>query len=110
MSKKKKPYFPNNWQAYANCPAEMFESFPMEQFMDWRVEGWEIPSSIACIIREEDKESGRVKEYVYSRQSAAQKRVNKIMDKGNIFTVCGHDGLHYMFPKELEEDYDDPLA
>ena len=58
MSKKKKPYFPNNWQAYANCPAEMFDSLPIEQFFDWRVEGWEIPSSVAAIIREQDLESG----------------------------------------------------
>tara|TARA_Y100001951_G_C11175257_1_gene202683 strand:+ start:72 stop:401 length:330 start_codon:yes stop_codon:yes gene_type:complete len=109
MSKKKKPYYPNNWQAYANCPDEFFESLPIEQFMDWRVEGWEIPSSIACIIREEDKETGTINEYVYSRNSAAQKRVNKIMNKGNTFIVCGHDGLHHMYPKD-EELYDDPLA
>ena len=110
MSKKKKPYFPNNWQAYANCPAEMFESLPIEQFMDWRVDGWEIPSSVSCIIREEDKENGTINEYTYSRASAAQKRVNKIMDKGNTFVVCAHDGLHLMSPKDEVPEYDDPLA
>lgn len=111
MSKKKnKPYFPNNWKAYANTPDDMFEPLPIEQFMDWRVEGWEIPSSIACIIREEDKESGTVNEYTYSRHSAAQKRVNQIMAKGNEFTVCAHDGLHHMKPRDLEVDYDDPLT
>ena len=107
---KKKPYYPNNWQAYANCPDDMFEPISMEQFTHWKIEGWEIPSSISCIIREEDKESGTIKEYTYSRDSAAQKRVNKIMDKGNVFTVCAHDGLHYMIPKESEELFDDPLA
>ena len=110
MSKKKKPYFPNNWQAYANCPAENFESLPMEQFMDWRVNEYEIPSSISCIIREEDQETGTVNEYVYTRASAAQNRANKIMAKGNTFIVCAHDGLHHMYPREPEELYDDPLA
>jgi len=113
MAKKKKPYFPNNWHAYANCPAEFFESMPIEQFMDWKIEGWEIPSSVSCIIREEDSETGTINEYVYSRTSAADKKARKIMAKGNTFTVCTHDSLHYMSPKELElneELYDDPLT
>jgi len=113
MTKKnKKPYFPNNWKAYSDCPDEFFEPLPIEQFMDWRVDGWEIPSSVSCIIREEDKETGTVNEYVYTRQSAAEKRVKKIMDKGNTFVVCAHDGLHHMSPKEISEvpEYDDPLA
>ena len=38
MSKKKnKPYFPNNWKAYANTPDDMFEPLPIEQFMDWKI-------------------------------------------------------------------------
>ena len=108
--KKKKPYLPNNWHAYANCPDEYFESLPIEQFFNWIVDGWEIPSSVHCIIREEDEETGTIKEYTYSRHNAAQDRVNKIMDKGNSFVVCAHDGLHYLKPKEIVEDYDDPLA
>tara|TARA_R100000008_G_C3528285_1_gene137802 strand:+ start:151 stop:489 length:339 start_codon:yes stop_codon:yes gene_type:complete len=109
--KKKKPYFPNNWQAFYECPAEYFESLPIEQFFEWRVEGWEIPSSVDCIIREEDVKTGTITEYVYSKQSAAKNRVSKIMEKGNKFTICTHDTCHHMFPKELEVDpYDDPLA
>ena len=102
MSKRKKPYFPNNWQAYHNCPPSMFDELPFEEFYDWRVEGWEIPSSIDCIIREECIKTGKITEHVYQRKSAAKKRIGKIMDKGNVFTLCTHDSCHYMYPKELE--------
>ena len=110
MAKRKKPYFPNNWLAIAEAPVEYFEGMPVEQFFEWKIEGWDLPSSIDCIIREEDAETGTIKEYTYSKSSAAKKRVTKIMDKGNVFTLCTHDGCHHMYPTAIEEDYDDPLA
>jgi len=112
MTKKKhkKPYFPNNWEAYQRCPSEWFEALTFEQFMDWKVEGWELPSSICAIIREEDAETGKIKEYVYRQTHAAKKRAKKIMDKGGVFTVCNGEEIHHLKPIEIEEEYDDPLA
>ena len=108
--KKKKPYFPNNWSAIANAPSEYFESLPFDQFMDWKMKGWELPSSISCIIREHNLNTGKVTEYVYERQSAAERKAREIMNEGESeFLVCGYDEIHHMQPKYLE-DYDDPLA
>ena len=106
MSKKK--YYPNNYDAYKEAPAELFESIPFDEFMDWKATGWELPSSIACVIRETTSK-GKVKEYVYSRAGDAKRRARKIMDAGNEFIVCTPEQVHAMYPEEVPE-YDDPLA
>ena len=110
---KKKPYFPNNWEAINDAPAECFDSIPFDEFMDWKICGWEIPSSVACIIREKNYVTGKVKEYTYSRVSAAQKKARKIMDEAQSeFLVCTAEQVHLMYPAmgDKEEDlYDDPI-
>mgnify|MGYP001459288326 CR=1 FL=1 len=108
--KRKKPYFPNNWKAYKDAPSEYFEDLPFEQFMDWRVNQWEIPSSIDCIIREQNLDTGKVTEYVYQSAGHAQNKVRAMMDKGESeFFIANKEGLHHLYPK-FPEDYDDPLA
>ena len=109
MSKKKKPYFPNNWEAIHSAPDEYFVPVPYEQFMDWKIDGWELPSSIAAVIREEIAETGKIKEYVYRRSSAAKKKAREIMGRGSVFTVCNGVDIHYLKPEDPLEDYDDPL-
>lgn len=104
--KKKKRYYPNKWRALKNAPDEAFESIDFEDFMEWKMQGWEIPPSIACIIREKDLESGKVNEYTYTLFSAAMKRAKKIMDAGNEYTVCTHHELAHMHPEYLNDDYD----
>ena len=47
----KKKLFANNWQAYKDAPSSMYEPCEYEDFMDWKVHGWELPSSHAAIIR-----------------------------------------------------------
>jgi hypothetical protein len=70
-----KPYYPNNWEAYKEAPDEMFEPHTFEEVMSWKVAGWELPSSVCCIIRAETK--GKVKEFVYQSQHAAKEKVRK---------------------------------
>ncbi len=109
MMPKKKPYYPNNWAAFKATPSSYFEPISFNEFMDWKIAGWEIPSSVSCIIRENNKVTGKVKEYIYSRVSDAKRRCRKIMDVGESeFIVCTSDAVHVMYP-ELVEDYDDPL-
>jgi len=108
MSKKKKKYFPNNWEAIADTPSSFFGDIPFEQFMEWKLEGWEIPSSVAAIIREHNLKTGKVTEYVYQRHYAAQNKCKEIMRKGESeFLVCGVDEIHYMEPRFLLENKDE---
>ncbi len=106
MSKKK--YFPNNYDRIASCPAEWFEPLTFEDFMDWRVGGWKLPSSVNCIIREQNDKTGKVKEYVYQRQSAAVKKVDSILKKKeSTFTLADHDTVHHLYLKPYDEPYDE---
>ena len=107
MSKKK--YYHNNRAAIKDAPAELFIPMPFDEFMDWKIGGWEIPSSVSCMIRETDSKTGKVKEYVYNKLGAARNRARKIMDSGNEFIVCTSEAVHHMYPEEIPE-YDDPLA
>jgi hypothetical protein len=110
MAKKK--YFPNNWKEYKHQPDWFFHPIPYEEFMDWKMMGWEIPSSVAAIIREQDLETGKVKEYVYSTVNGANKRCRKIMQESKSeFIVCSQDDIAHMFPKDLiveDSIYDHP--
>ncbi len=110
---KKKPYFPNNWKAYKDAPEECFATeapLTFEEFMDWKIAGWEIPSSVSCIIRERNLKTDKVKEYVYQKEGAAQRKLKERMASGECeFTVCHADAIHLLRPN-IEDPYDDPLA
>ena len=108
--KKKKPYYPNNYDAIASYPSEWFDSIPFDEFMDWKILGYEIPSSINCIIREKRLDTGEVTEYVYRTTGHARNKARQIMDEGvSEFVVCTAEAVHHMYPEQIPE-YDDPLA
>ena len=105
MNKKK--YFPNNWKAYSQSPDSFFIPITYKEFTDWKVNGWMLPSSVDCIIREEDPKSGKVKEFTYKREHAARKKTKEIMEAGNHFVICTANHLEHMKPEEdwADEDY-----
>jgi len=88
-----KPYYPNNWEAYKEAPDEMFEPHTFEEVMSWKVAGWELPSSVFCIIRAETK--GKVKEFVYQKQHAAEAKVKSLMADGAELTVCTDEAIQF---------------
>tara|TARA_R100000329_G_C7522412_1_gene184207 strand:- start:260 stop:589 length:330 start_codon:yes stop_codon:yes gene_type:complete len=107
---KKKPYFHNNVEAIREAPDAFFIPVPFDEFMDWKIGGYELPSSCNYIIREQNMKTGKIKEYVYQKPGAAQKKLRQRMESGECeFVVADHDEIHYLRPK-WEEDYDDPLA
>ena len=104
MTKRKK-YFKNNWKPIKDAPEEAFEPIEFDEFMDWKMMVWEIPSSVAAIVREQDLKTGEVKEYVYTTISGANKRALKIMNNSKSeFTVCTHDDLAHMYPQGTFKD------
>lgn len=114
MAKKKD--YPNNFDKYAKIPAERFKEISFEDFMDWKVAGWELPGSVACIIRVDNTRTNKVQEYVYRRHADAVKRTAKLMeDMDNVITICNpdeiclisarnFDGLLKEFLEESDED------
>ena len=102
MSKKK--YFPNNWKRLRDVPASFFEPIAFDEFMEWKIGGYEIPSSVKCIIRETNLSTGKVKEYTYSRYGDAQNKIDDIISKGESeFVVCDEQEIHYLYPTILDE-------
>ena len=103
---KKKPYYPNNWSKIKAVPAEYFDALSVEDFMEWRLYNWEIPSSVACIIREENSVTGLITEYTYSKPSAAKAKVKQLMDAGHDFVIANEEEVVDMKPllEELNDE------
>ena len=105
MTKKK--LFANNWKEYRDTPAELFPEVPFEEYMDWRVHGWEILPTHCCVIRASTN-TGKVKEYVYKTDLGAKRKIKKLMDDGTSgITVCSVDNVHYIKPQYEDDYYDD---
>ena len=77
-SNKRPKYFPNNWKAYKDSPDEFFIPLTYKDFFNWKVMGWVLPSSVACVIREE--KDGKISEKIYSQSAAAKKYLDTKMN------------------------------
>lgn len=109
MNGKKKPEFPNNWQLYKDADPENFEPHMFFEVMEWKVAGWELPSSIDCIIRATHLKTKRVDEYVYKRRHAAENKIRQLLnDKTHEFCVTTHEAQHYIGPALDESGDNDP--
>jgi len=103
-SKKKKKYFPNNWKAIHDTPSESFElpdgGITFEEFMDWKVGGYELPATHVAMLRVRNLDTGKVKEYVYKYRHAAIKKCRKLINEGNKeITVVQPDAVHFIDPR-----------
>ena len=102
MARRKARYFAHHWQAIKDCPEHLFPSMPYLQFMDWKINNWQLPSSHEVIIRTTDIETKAVREYSYMRMSFAEKKSQQIMAEGRCeFCVVGHDEITNLTPEEL---------
>ena len=89
-----KKYFPNNWRLIKNAPEELFQECTYEDFEENRLLSWEMPYDVQFIIRSYNKETHKVKEYVYQQRSAATKRLAKLIDdENNEITICTYDAV-----------------
>ena len=104
---KPKKYYPNNWELLNEAPSSFFPSLTYEEFMDWKVMGWEIPSSVCCIMRAEDRVTGKITEHVYSKPGAAKNKIEKLIATSNI-TVANQDAVHLMKPTPFTYEHDEP--
>ena len=107
MELSKKPYFPHNIQKIMDAPDEVFQPISYEDFTEWKVCGWELPESIFCVFRVENKSTGKVKEIVYRRPEAARKKLLELVeDPDNEVTVCDNDAIHLINQEPFDDDED----
>ena len=112
-SNRRPKYFPNNWKAYKDSPDEFFIPLTYKDFFNWKVMGWVLPSSIACVIREE--KDGKISERIYSQSQSADNYLTKQMsDKKNntTFTIVDGNSVQVLRPNRKGDKYrqlpDDP--
>ena len=103
-------YYPNNWEAIKAAPEEYFDQCSWEDFEEWKLSGWDLPSSVSCIIRAQNTNTGKVTEHVYKQAKRAKKRLLEYMESEDPYeiTVCDHSTIH-LLSKEIsdESDYED---
>ena len=107
MPKRKKPYFHNNVEAIRDAPDEYFMPLEYDTLMDAKLHGYHLPATVLCIIKEY-KHNGKVKEHIYQRGYAANRKIKQMIMEGHEFTVIDQDGCQHVVP--TIPLYDDPLA
>lgn len=96
-----KDYFPNKWKEYVKLSDDHFIPHTFEEIMSWKVAGWELPSSVCCVIRTRNLKTHKVKEYTYQKHSAAQRKVDELINTPDIeFTVVDHESIHHLTPAD----------
>ena len=111
MTKKKKPYHPNNWHQYKDAPEEWFKPILYDQFTDWKLAGWELPSSVACVIRVTNIKTKKITEHTYVKEGCARNKIKRLIAEGGVeITLVDHENIHYLLPEDSlngQHDYED---
>ncbi len=105
-SNKRPKYFPNNWKAYKDSPDEFFIPLTYKDFFNWKVMGWVLPSSVACVIREE--KDGKISEKIYSQSAAAKKYLDAKMnakEPKTTFTIVDDNSVQVLYPEKQGDRY-----
>ena len=80
-------------------------SIEYDDFMDWKMNGWDLPESHDCIIRTINCKTGKIKEFVYVQHKSAKKKVAKlIIEQEEEFIIAGHDFIQHMKPAKYLTD------
>ena len=102
---KRKKYFKNNVKLLQGVPDEHFESITFEEFMDWKIHGYEIPDSVYCVFRTRNMETGKVEEHYYNTEHHAKKRLKRSIESGLEITMVSNDGLYHLRPSDTFIDW-----
>ena len=94
MMSSKKKYFPNNIRSIQSAPSEYFEAIEFEEMLEWRVCSWELPDTIAAVIRCENSKTGKVTEHIYQQYKSAQNKIEKLIsDPNNTLTIATQNAI-----------------
>ena len=97
MPKRKKKYYPNNYQAVAETESHYFPQIDFDDFYLDQVANWMLNSSHDCVIRCTSLKTGKVKEYSYKYPKAAANKIKSLF-LTHEFVVCDHEAIHKLSP------------
>ena len=99
----KKPYFPNNIDGVMQTQYEPVDADIVFDNSDL----WEIPSSVACIIRAQHRKTGKVEEYSYQKPIHAKNRMEKLLVNGEYdVLLADEDTIHFLTPTFIHDEDD----
>ena len=95
-----------HWARMRGAKLVDVEPITYKDFFNWKVMGWVLPSSIACVIREE--KDGKISEKIYSQSQSARNYLEKQMsnkDTNTIFTIADEHSVQVLYPKGNHKTY-----
>jgi len=98
-------YFPNNVREIQNAPDHLFIGLPFDELLDWKVNGYELPDSVFCLMRITDKDTKLVTERYYNTRHYAKKRLAKCIQQGFEVVMVSNDGIYYIEPRDVFMDF-----
>ena len=102
----KRKYYPNNWDDIKECPSSYFPAMLYDEFKDWKVHGYQLPSSHYGIVRIENKDTGTIEEYTYKTEHHTKRKLKKEVGKNCTITIATDDGVFHLLPNKL--DFNNP--
>lgn len=102
----KRKYYPNNWEAIRSCPASYFPEMLYEDFEDWKIYGYQLPSSHFGIVRIEDLDTGKIEEFTYKSQYHTKQKLKKEMKGNKKVTLATMEGVYHLMPNPF--DFNNP--
>ena len=100
----KRKYYHNNWRAIKETPDKFFASMPYEQFEDWKIYGYMLPSSCFALVRTKDVH-GKVEEFNYKTIHHCQDRIRKSIKDNKEIYLCTMEGMYHLKPDDLPIDF-----
>ena len=88
---------PNNWLAVYQTPHQFFPEISYDDFYEFHIANWMLPSSHECIIRATRLSDGRVSEFNYRYRKAAENKIKKLIGTHE-FVVCDLEAIHKLSP------------
>lgn len=73
-----------------------------EEFKDWKVHGYQLPSSHFGIVRIENLDTGKIEEHTYKSEYHTKQRLKKEMKGNKHITLATMDGVYYLMPPPLD--------
>ena len=102
---KRNKYFPNNVRAIQDAPDNIFIPVPFDEFIKWKIHGYELPESVFCVMRIKDTETGKIEESYYNTTYHANKRLCKCIKEGKEITMVSMDGVYHLKPEDIFIDF-----
>lgn len=102
---KRNKYFPNNVRAIQDAPDNIFIPVPFDEFIKWKIHGYELPESVFCVMRIKDTKTGKIEERYYNTTYHANKRLCKCIKEGKEITMVSMDGVYHLKPEDIFIDF-----